>query len=383
MLQSHKIIILPLLAALFVSCPAEAQVRAASRTLEQMLTDAGRKGLRIERNGVMELGNLCPDKQMRVEMKDAVVQDMGIILFPETMDKSYATPVYGFIERYLLALLLKGTQTEQRRLLQEDTVTLKVNGRNYVGSKYSLSHLLQSVDSLSSFRLTSDMSHFRAQWQGTFADIELAFPKQYDLILGRDKKELAETFRAGLEAVVCRKPEITYVPQLSQRRITEKEHVYVDMGDTYIIPQMQNGRFLKRQNSAFDYVFNEQMVKESLMNLFGNADEMGRKQALSLTVKGYRLSETFPFGADCLCAFMKTHNCTAYTGLETETDKEVTGTVMYVNRDLMYLHLLYFRFPKAAFGRESVPVDATLYPYIPVNNLSTLYDDMSDYHKKY
>jgi hypothetical protein len=361
---------------------AAAQVETVSETMKRMYADAKQQGLRIDKAGIQDLGALCPGKQIRVEMSGPALSDMGIILFPETMDKSYARPVYGFIERYLLALLLKRNQTEQRRLLREDTVTLKVNGRDYIGSQYSLSQLLQSVDSLSSFLLTGDRSHFRVQWQGTFANIELTFPKQYDLILGRDKKELAEALRTELEAAACRKPRITYIPQLSQRRIAENEYMYADMGDTYIIPQMQSGRLLKEQNSMFSYVFSEQIVKESLMNLFGNADEMGRKQTLSLTVKGYRLSETFSFSADCLCAFMKAHDCTAYTGLETENDKEVTGTVMYVNRDLMYLHMLYFRFPKTAFGRESVPVNATLYPYIPINNLATLYEDMKDYPDK-
>jgi hypothetical protein len=106
---------------------------------------------------------------------------------------------------------------------------------------------------------------------------------------------------------------------------------------------------------------------------------MKRKNRLQATVKSYRVSEEFPFGIDRLCAYMKARKCTAYMGMETETETEWTGTVMYVNRDLMYLHLLHFKFPKEAFGKENVPVPVTLYPYIPIHNVASLSDDIKEH----
>jgi hypothetical protein len=157
--------------------------------------------------------------------------------------------------------------------------------------------------------------------------------------------------------------------------------VYADMGDTYIIPQMQSGRFMQKKGLGYDYIFNERMGAESLLNLFTYADEMNRKNKLQLTVKGYQLSREFPFGLDRLCAYMKAQQCTAYMGIETQTDTLYTGTAVYVNRDLMYMHLLYFKFPKEAFKRDGIPVYATLYPYIPINNIATLYDELDSYKK--
>lgn len=369
-----------LLPALIAFRPAEAQVRASSQTMQRMLADAGRKNLRIGQTGVQELGALCPGKTIRVEMKDGVLQDAGVVLFPGAIDRDYVRPAYRFIERYLLALLLKRDRDEQRNLLREDAVTLKVNGLDFAESNRPLSLLLQSIDSLSPFRLTDEPAQFRAQWLGAYADIELVFPKQYDLILGRDKKELAEAFRGELETFSPPPAETVYEP-LPAHYLPASD-LFADLQDTYLIPQMRSGRFMQQKGAAFVHVFSEQAGEESLLNLFSSADEMKRKSRLSLTVKGYRLSEKFPFTADRLCAYMKAHGCKAYMGVETETEKEFTGTVMYVNRSLMCMHLLYFKFPKAAFRQENATISATLYPYIPIHNISTLYEDMNNYTKQ-
>jgi hypothetical protein len=145
---------------------------------------------------------------------------------------------------------------------------------------------------------------------------------------------------------------------------------------------MKSGSFLRKRGDTFEYLFNERMGAESLLNLFSHADEMEQNVDLQLTVKGYQLTESFALGLDRLCAWMKVQRCTAHMGVETQTDDGYTGTVMYVNHDLMYMHMLYYIFPTVAFKRDAVPVRATIYPYIPINNIATLYDDAEQYKEQ-
>ena len=75
----------------------------------------------------------------------------------------------------------------------------------------------------------------------------------------------------------------------------------------------------------------------------------------------------------------------AKTSAKVEVDFRGSGTTyslfrirhVYFNLDLMYEHLLYFKFPFAAFMSGSEKIELTLYPYIPLNNVDTLYDDAS------
>jgi hypothetical protein len=356
------------------------QVEAGSETMKRMLADARLNGLQIERSGTQDLDALCPGKQMRVEVTGFTLTELGVKLFHETMDRSDAPPVYDFVERYMLALILKRDRAEQSRRLRADSVTLKVNGGDFAGSGRSVADIVCSIETTSPFRLSGDDARLQAQWQTAAGHIELSFPRQYDLILGRDKKELADAFRTELETFVCPDvPALSYTP-LPNQYLPDLD-IYADLGPTLLIPQIRSGRYFQYQpqGGQFVWLFNERMATESLLNLFGNADEMKRKNRLQATVKSYRLSEEFPFSIDRLCAYMKARKCTAYMGIETKTETELTGTVMYVNRDLMYLHLLHFKFPKEAFGKESVPVPVTLYPYIPIHNVASLYDDIKEH----
>jgi hypothetical protein len=352
------------------------QTGAESETMKRMLADARLNGLQIEHSGTQDLGVLCPGKWMRVEVTDSIVTELGVKLFPETMGRS-DTPIYDFIERYLLALMLKRNRAEQDKRLRADSVILKVNGGNFAKSRLSVVNIVRSIESTSLFRLDGDDSRVRAQWQTAGGHIELSFPRQYDLILGRDKKELANAFRTELEAFAGQDvPALSYTPLPSQ--YMPDRDIYADLGPTLLIPQIKSGRYLQYQpkEGRFVWLFNEWMTEESLLNLFGNADKMGRKNRLQMTVKSYRLFEEFPFSINRLCAYMRARNCTAYMGAETETETELTGTVIYVNRDLMYLHLLHFKFPKEAFREENIPISATLHPYIPIHNIASLFDDI-------
>ena len=102
---------------------------------------------------------------------------------------------------------------------------------------------------------------------------------------------------------------------------------------------------------------------------------MGKSHWIRLTVKGYHYRQTRFFPLSRWCALMREKQCRAYTGIETEIKGvQYTGSVFYINRNLMYKHLFHFRFPARAFRQEDVLIEAEVYPYIPINNIETLYD---------
>jgi hypothetical protein len=343
-----------------------------------MFADAQLKGLKIEKAGNQELGAICPGKSVRIRLSGAALQDMGVILFPENMDKRHALPVYNFIERYCLALLLKASQAQQVYLLREDVVSIFINGKKFPDGKQSIAQIMQWIEPACPFRLVGEASLFKAQWliNDGKGSIEISFPKQYDLILGKDKKELTTSFRSELEAVVYQ-PAIQTLEQFIYPvfQYIPSQNIYADKGESYLIPQMKSGKYLQKKGVGYEYVFNERMGEESLLNLFTNADELKNPMKLRLKVTGYQVSEEWIYSMDRLCTYMKDNKCTPYVGIETQTETEYTGTVMYVNRDLMYKHLLYFQFPVEAFKQDETIIQATIYPYIPINNIATLYDE--------
>lgn len=333
-------------------CEIHAQaIITGSETIKRMYADAEARNIHIDNAGVINLGGVCSGKEFHICKEGNIIRNIGITLFPSEMDKSFATPVYEFIERYFLALLLKKNKREQEYLLKEDFVMLSVNGKEYIKTDYSLSSLLQAINPATPFTLNSEEHHFNAVWliHDGKDELKLSFPKQYDLILGMDKKELVLSLLKDLEQFNYTLPYEEFNPYFFQ--VDTIRNIYVETGGNYILPSVVSGKFLHRRGINYTYIYNERMGEESLRNLFSNADEMKQKNRIKLTVKGYKLSDTFDYTIDNLCAYMKAHACTAYIGMEEISEKEYKGTVFYINRDLMYKHLLHFHFPVEAFKK--------------------------------
>jgi len=292
----------------------------------------------------------------------------------------FSQPVDGFIERYF-SELSKLDKAKQLVMLQEDKLSLKVNGKDYKDTKIPWNAILSGIDENTPAVMNENDKEFQMIWliNNEKDKVEFSFPKRYDLILGKDKSELTKSFQSDLMNFQYRFMPDT-LDDLSGA-IDTLTNVRADLGEIYMIPQMKSGRYIQKKGDKYEYVLNERMGEESLLNLFSHSDQMNRSNTLEITVKAFNDDYRFSCTLDRLCAYMKTQGCKAYVGLETENETEYTGTVFYVNRELMYEHLVYFIFPKTALKREQDVVQIHIYPYIPINNIADLYEDIPDYIK--
>lgn len=319
----------------------------------------------------------CGSRTFHMKWNGTVLQDAGINLFPEDMEKIYSPEVYDFIERFFLLFALQ-TEDGRKNLLRQDHLRLNVNGRDYSSARVAPCSLLQAVDVESPFALNADSSCFYASWQGIGLKVDFVFPKQYDLIFGKDKRMLTEELPSRLESVSDPVAMDKLDFDLSSFQRTALKDVYFDSEGTFLIPQMKSGTYLQRTKEGFDYLFDERFPEESMLNLFTGAFRMDIPMEADLTVKGYRYDSASLITLKRLTAFMDGTGCKAYVGIETVSEGEITGTVVYFNWDLMYEHLLCFRFPCRGFHDKREKAKLVLYPYIPLNNVENLYDDASE-----
>lgn len=355
----------------------EPQVVTAGETLKRIVEDACRKGVFDEEKMEVELGAVCPGKEVRIRMEGGVMTDMGVVLFPTGLEKARLAPVYDFIERYFFYLLVQAGREEQQHLLRSNRMGLLINGKPLGRGGGSVEEALQGVTPETPFVLESDSAHFRVSWKRGKEAVSLLFPKQYDLILGKDKMELSRMLKEELLAYEYTRPEPVFEPERFQ--LTPVSNLFFDRGDCFLIAQMKSGKYIRKEGDRFGYVCNERFGEESLLNLFSWADEMGWKGVAGIQVQGYHgFTDNFTCTLDRLCSFMKSRNCRAYVGIKTAGSDRITGTVVYVNEDLMYEHLLSFSFPVEAFKKNEVPVTVKWWPYIPLNNVTTLYDEETE-----
>lgn len=190
-----------ILLLLLLSNILEAQLLVEGETLKRILEGLHTCKIQLKGADTLSLGQVCPGKQLVVESSGSVIQDIRLSLFPEEVKKGALQPVYQFIERYWLDLLLQ-THTDQMNSMRGDFVVIRVNGGNFSVSGYTVKDILQQIDLYTPFSLQSDTAAFKVTWhpQGTINGIEMVFQKQYDLILGKDKKELSHLLVRDLQA---------------------------------------------------------------------------------------------------------------------------------------------------------------------------------------
>lgn len=359
-----------------ISDSVASQTTTDSNQLKQILKDAAQYGLSVNGQKELDLSIVCPGKQMQIRYDGLVVTELGVKLIPQEIRQPALTPVvYDFVERYLLALLLKGGKKEQIKRLREDFCRLVIDGKELKDSPYSIQKVLQQIQFDTPMGIQNDSLLFTFRWnfrEGKPSKMEFIFPKQYDLMMGKDKKELAPYYQRLLSnfSGLPTKDSIAW-PSGSYQ---SDKGIYSWLGDIYLIPQVKSGAHFVEKGSSLHFLLNERFGEESLLNLFGYADQMQYSNPMEIEVIGYRYRETVVCPMDKLTAFMRSQHYRVYMGLEEWNQEEFIGTAFYLNRDLMCKHMLYFHFPRAAFKQKDVVIHAKLYPFIPIQNIGTLYD---------
>ena len=144
---------------------------------------------------------LCPDKQIIVTTDlYRTVNHIGFELFDRTVMEQNPSPVYTFVERYLLELLLTDNDEGMRHLLEESKVMARLGQNNRLLTHARLLSVLREMNSAHSFIITTDNSRYTMVW---YHDKEmlfsLRFPIQYELIWGMNKVEAENLFYMNLE----------------------------------------------------------------------------------------------------------------------------------------------------------------------------------------
>ncbi len=355
-----------------------AQQTAAYRTLklEEIAGRLADRGIRITDEGMYDASVLCPGKQ--VEMRKDIFGRVGFIglhLFSSELRTNYALPVYDFMERYLLELLLLGEEERQVKL-REDKVEVQLNGMAYGKGMRRLADFILPIGGDSPFALQADSAGYRAGWQVSAGTVALVVPKQYELIFGSDKAEMEKGLMEELARVEARR---TVWDTLRPEELlpAARKGYYIRRGTSYMILALQTDTYYKDMGGGrCVLLFEKGLPGESLANLFQEGFYGERRVAMRIKhhCYGNRVTE-FQVDVQNWVEYCRAQKCHIYFGPETLSDTEISGTVVVTNPDLGYNHILYFRCATDIFDRKRPSVDVDLYTYVPTHNIKDLFYD--------
>lgn len=355
-----------------------------TRQLEEIGRVLEARGIPADKPGNYDAGAICPGKNVRVEAGfGGLISRIGLELFDARLTTGYAHPVYDFVERYLLRLILMDKPDEMRRLLDDDKVVLVLNGLPFEESPVALASFVAAIQPGTDFVFAADTVAYKVGWDTGAGTLQMTFPKQYELIAGKDKVEMEDDFQKELFLHVPEVPAMEKVP-LSVLAAVPGGEYYKRRGEHYVIPALCADRYYRvAPDSTVTLLFEKGCPEVSLANLFLEGDRIRQEVAMEVEHRRYgKRVDRFELPVNHWVAFCKSERCVPYFGVEEIARGKIAGTVIMVNPDLGYNHVLYYECDRQKFLKGDYSLKGWLYTYVPTHNVADLFEAYKSKTKK-
>ncbi|MDR1783796.1 MAG: hypothetical protein LBR13_06010 [Dysgonamonadaceae bacterium] len=301
------------------------------------------------------------------------ISHLGVSLFSNESKDLINKPVCNFVERIFLELLLQTTQSDVKRKLNRNKISIRKDGAEY-GSQFfnSLEKVLSDIQHPTQFVIRRD-SVYTAVWEyGDNEDLTVSFPVSRELIFGTDKKESDDSIGDWLDCEcqfqTAENQEFTLfdLPRL------EGTDLYVRKGGFYLTEKICGDTYYQRSDSLYRIVFDENFPEVSLSNLFISKQV---KNTLNLKIThrrygGFTPEFTVPLNR-LLCLFNREFE--TYCVIHPPEQNKIRVSVILHNRDFDYVHLLRIKTEKERLFADGGVLTADLYTNIPMHNLINLF----------
>ena len=385
MIEQRWMYICCLFMCLEVNCLyAQEETIYRTKQLEEIGQMLETRGISAMKPGIYDADAICPGKRVRVEAGfGGLISSIGLELFDTRVVAEYLRPVYDFVERYLLRLLLIDKPDEILRLLNDDKVGLVLNGVPFEKSPVALVSFVAAIQPGTDFVFVADTTAYKVGWDTGTGTLQMTFPKQYGLIAGKDKIEMEDDFQKELFLYMPETPAVEQVP-LSVLTAVPGCGYYRRRGEHYIIPALCSDRYYRvAPDSVVTLLFDKDCPEASLANLFLEGERIGQEVFMEVEHRRYgKRRDHLELPVNSWVAFCKGEKCVPYFGVEEIARGKVTGTVIMVNSDLGYHHVLYYECDRQKFLKGDYSLKGWLYTYVPTHNVLDLFEEYKSKVKK-
>lgn len=300
------------------------------------------------------------------------IEHIGLRLFSDELRAFQPSPIYDFLERYLLDRLSAPAGSEQAIRMGWDRVTfVKGNAQTAL-----------SLDGTEAFYTKSrEMKYYDVVWNRNGKDVlEMAFDMDWQLLSGCDAIELEQNYVRDLPRVVVDLTPDIVVPD----SVEGKEYVYG--GRTYIIDAVRNDLFFTRRytgkQSQWRLLVDTKSPSHSVSNMMLSRQACGNlRLKLAIDRYGYT-TDTLTVNYAQLLQKNIDEGCEPYYGFKYKKDGNYHGTVFFVNKNGGYVTMLRVVVPEAAiYDPDHAEVRGRLWTYIPMYNVSESYFKPNEYKR--
>ena len=296
-------------------------------------------------------------------------------LFDSSLRNQYPSVVYEFLERYLYEIdsIEQSGAPIMQRLFDDKVAFLEGNPT-----------IAASITPQTPFSIiTSDNKRCVAFWSDTTGKVLLsvAFPLQYELLLGKPKVQLEKTHNAEVTSYNDYHPRQFATNKLqmaddSCRIVPPIHHYYIESLNTAFYLE-------KVDSTTYKPVFRNNDKYHSAANLFqGVLDSIdGYQLYVMQNLYGFQ-QMNYQISLSQWLAYCQAMKFEVYFTIEEERQDGLTALLIVHSNELAFNHMMSLCIPNDFVDDPNSVIKATLHAYIPTQNVKDLYQQYVHKPKK-
>lgn len=303
------------------------------------------------------------------------IQAQRYALFAPEIKKEHPSVVYEFLETYLFKIDSLNRRGENiDRLLQDDKVVF------LTGSASTAREITAEMK----FEVkTVDKKYYEVSWSDSEGRVllALAFPAQYELLLGKPKVELEKELKLMLAACQGYTPNQYLATDLSMQEdgclaTSSTSHYYIESLNTAVYYNVS-------ESGDTIPIFSTDDKWHSAANLFHGCIENISEYMLHIEQNLYGFKKVqYTITLQQWLAYCQMMQLNTYFAIEEEREDGLKALLIAESPELGFNHMLSLIIPDDFVTNCKSILKATLNAYIPTHNVKDLYQEYVQKPKK-
>ena len=361
-----------LFSGLFLPVNCYAEVKCTHQLLVNIIQQLDERGIHIESEGNYDCRELNLATPLLVQKdNDGLISHIGLKLFDRKLFEQFPSPLYHFMERYFLELvLIKDDQTLGTKLHQE---RVKINSDIYpdVPLLSGIKKMLGGFSPDCSMFISSSNNRYHVLvTKNNQALCSMYFPMRYEMITGQTKLEAESSFYGNLKNFKSDSISSSFIKKTDL--LPYKDSLYMVNDAYYMSEEIRSNSYYAKDHRGIFLLKNKKYGVESVCNLF-NASHRWQVTA-QVTQKMYgNKNYSFEVPLYELMDYLRSEHCDIYVGIRKFNRNKIDGVVLCLNSELGYQHLIPFTLPGTFLEQDTpVKVKMAMYSFTPIHNVSSL-----------
>lgn len=318
-----------------------------------------------------------------IEYSKERVKHLGLSLFTEEEKKVIGRPICDFHERLMLSVLLEDNDREANEYVSQNGIKLIISGNGTLFRRSELEKALHAIQKEKP-RFVAARNNFdwTTSWTGETSKLTVTFPANIQLIMGMDKKEMGMFFAQELSEYTTGKLSQEPIVFDIENAVRLRKDMFMIPGESLYIKQINSNIYVAKDHlEQYTPVFDAKYPEESVANLFVSPGNWSENLQINIRHEIYDSTYNYQKPLSQLLSFLQ-DDFETFVGIEHCSAKRLAFTVIFRSINYTYHHLLFVETTPEVIFTGKVPLNSTLYTYIPNHNIKDLYHNQWIEEKK-